>query len=154
MCWHVSLMHLMFFLQLQHTKRSQLWSTRTPHCIHQSLTRVAWPPCILTSPTLPGHACVIAVLRAAGNLKTPLPHSQFTLPPHSTGMRAVIAVLRAAGNLKRRFPQEDELVLMLRSIIDVNLCKFLSHDVPLFNVCVCGEGEGEAADCIEKKAAG
>jgi dynein heavy chain len=49
------------------------------------------------------------------------------------GMRAVKAILSACGNLRRIISDWPEDLIGLRALNDVNLPKFTSNDIPLFN---------------------
>lgn len=49
------------------------------------------------------------------------------------GMRAIKSVLNASGRIKRENPDMDEVSVMIKSIRDMNLPKFIAEDVILFD---------------------
>jgi dynein heavy chain len=67
---------------------------------------------------------VVASLRLSSEQLSSQGHYDF-------GMRALKAILTACGNLRRVLDQPEENI-GLRALMDVNIPKFTSNDIPLF----------------------
>ena len=69
-------------------------------------------------------------------------------------MRAVKSVLTTAGRIKRIRPDLDEFTVMIKAIRDMNLPKFITEDVNLFdNLFIdlfpgCDEPENDNDDLL------
>ena len=52
---------------------------------------------------------------------------------YNFGMRAIKSVLSTAGRIKRQKSNQDEFIIMIKTIRDMNLPKFVAEDVLLFD---------------------
>ena len=100
---------------------------------------------------LTGCGSIYSALRAKKfNVLYRLCEEQLSKQPHyDFGLRNILAVLRTAGASRRAaadLSERGELLLMMRTLRDMNLSKFMAEDVPLFLALIDDLFPGERAE--------